>query len=51
MHYWMEKFNLDKKDFTCVPVSIGLYSLPQEFWIEEVFSRIGNALGNYVKIA
>ena len=49
MHYWTKKFNPDKEDFTCVPVWIRLYSLPQEFWNEGVFSRIGNTLGSYVK--
>ena len=50
MRYWMEKFNLDKEDFTCVPMWIRLYSLPQEFWNEEVFFGIGNTLGSYIKI-
>ena len=49
MRYWMEKFNPDKKDFTCVLVWIRLYSLLQEFWKEEVFSRVGKTLGSYVK--
>ena len=49
MRYWTKKFNLDKEDFTCVPIWIKLYSLPQEFLNEEVFSRIGNTLGCYVK--
>ena len=51
MRYWIEKFNLDKEDFTFVPVWIWLYSLPQEFWNEEVLFDIGNTLGNYIKIA
>ena len=49
MRYWTEKFNRDKEAFTCVPVWIRLYSLPQEFWNKEVFSGIGNTLGSYVK--
>ena len=51
MCYWTKKFNPDKEDFTCVPIWIRLYSLPQEFWNEEVFSEIGNTLGSYIKAA
>lgn len=49
MRYWTKKFNLDKEDFTYVLVWIWIYSLPQELWNEEVFSRIGNNLSSYVK--
>ena len=49
MRYWTKKFNLDKEDFTCVPVWIRLYSIPQAFWNEEVLSIINNALGSYIK--
>ena len=49
MRYQIEKFNPNKEDFTCVPVRIRLYSLPQEFLNEEVFSSIGNTLGSYIK--
>ena len=49
MKYWTKKFNPDNEDFTCVPVSIRLYSLPQEFWNEEILMGIGNTIGTYVK--
>jgi hypothetical protein len=31
------------------PVWIRLYSLPQEFWLEEILMGIGNTIGQYVK--
>jgi hypothetical protein len=31
------------------PVWIRLYSLPQEFWLEEILMGIGNTVGQYVK--
>jgi len=31
------------------PVWIRLYSLPQEFWNQEIFKGISNTLGNFVK--
>ena len=49
MRYWTEMFNPNKEDFTYVPIWIRLYSLPHEFWNEEVFSGIGNTLGSYIK--
>jgi hypothetical protein len=30
-------------------VWIKLYSLPQEFWLEEILMGIGNKVGRYVK--
>jgi hypothetical protein len=37
------------KYFAHAPVWIRLYSLPQEFWLEEVLAGIGNTIGVYVK--
>jgi len=31
------------------PIWIRLYSLPQEFWLEEILMGIGNTIGQYVK--
>jgi hypothetical protein len=45
----MEKFSLEKEDFAHALVWICLYSLPQEFWLEEILAGIGNTIGVYVK--
>jgi hypothetical protein len=45
----MEKFSPEMEDFAHAPVWIRLYSLPQEFWLEEVLAGIGNTIGVYVK--
>jgi hypothetical protein len=49
LRFWTERFSPDKEDFTMAPVWIRLYSLPQEFWLEEILMGIGNTLGQYVK--
>jgi hypothetical protein len=49
LRFWTEKFSPEKEDFTHAPVWIRLYSLPQEFWLEEVLAGIGNTIGIYVK--
>jgi hypothetical protein len=49
LRYWTERFSPDKEDFTMAPVWIRLYSLPQEFWLEEILMGIGNTIGQYVK--
>jgi hypothetical protein len=49
LRFWTERFSPDKEDFTMAPVWIRLYSLPQEFWLEEILMGIGNTLGHYVK--
>jgi hypothetical protein len=49
LRFWTDKFNLDLEDFSWVPVWLRLYSLPQEFWLEEILMGIGNTLGQYVK--
>jgi hypothetical protein len=49
LRFWTERFNPDKEDFTMAPVWIRLYSLPQEFWLEEILMGLGNTLGQYVK--
>lgn len=36
LRFWMEKFNPDTEDFTRPPLWIRLYSLPQEYWDEEI---------------
>jgi hypothetical protein len=49
LRFWTEKFSPEKEDFAHAPVWIRLYSLPQEFWLEEVLAGIGNTIGVYVK--
>jgi hypothetical protein len=49
LRFWSERFSPDKEDFTMAPVWIRMYSLPQEFWLEEILMGIGNTLGHYVK--
>jgi hypothetical protein len=49
LRFWMERFSSEKEDFTHAPVWLRLYSLPQEFWLEEILAGIGNTIGIYVK--
>jgi hypothetical protein len=49
LRFWKEKFSPEKEDFAHAPVWIRLYSLPQEFWLEEVLAGIGNTIDIYVK--
>jgi len=49
LRLWTDHFNLEKEDFTMAPVWIQLYSLPQEFWLEEILMGIGNTVRRYVK--
>jgi len=48
---WVERFNPDKEDLSCAPVWIRLYSLPWEYWEESSLQEIGNALGEFIKVA
>jgi hypothetical protein len=45
----MDRFNSKKEDFSFAPVWILLYSLSQEFLLEEILMGIGNTLVRYVK--
>jgi hypothetical protein len=47
--FWIDHFSLEKEDFKMAPVWIRLYSLPQQFWLEEILMGIGNTVGRYVK--
>jgi hypothetical protein len=49
LRFWTKKFIPEKKDFAHAPVWIRLYSLPQEFYLEEVLAGIGNTIRIYVK--
>jgi hypothetical protein len=49
LRFWTDRFSPEKEDFTRAPVWIRLYSLPQEFWLEEILMGIGNTVGRYVK--
>jgi hypothetical protein len=47
--FWTDHFYLEKENFTYASAWICLYSLPQEFWLEEILMGLVNTLGNYVK--
>jgi hypothetical protein len=49
LRFWTKKFSPEKEDFAHALVWIRLYSLPQEFWLEEVLAGIDNTIGVYVK--
>jgi hypothetical protein len=49
LRFWTERFSPEREDFTHAPVWLRLYSLPQEFWLEEILAGIGNTIGSYVK--
>jgi hypothetical protein len=49
LRFWMDHFFPEKEYFSYAPVWIHLYSLSQEFWLEEILAGIGNTLGLYVK--
>jgi len=51
LHDWIERFNLDKENFSWVPVWVCLYSLPLEYWDEDSLTAIGNGLGEFIKVA
>lgn len=48
---WVERFNPDKEDLSSAPVWIRLYSLPWEYWEETSLQEIGNAIGQFVRVA
>jgi hypothetical protein len=50
LRFWMDRFSPQKEDFSFAPVWILLYSLPHEFWLEEILMGIGNTLGQICKI-
>jgi hypothetical protein len=49
LRFWIDKFILETEDIVDAPVWIRLYSLLQEFWLEEVLVGISNTIGVYVK--
>ena len=46
-----ERFNPDNENLTIAPVWIRMYSLPTEYWSEDILTKIGNMLGNFVKVS
>lgn len=48
---WTPRFNPNKEDLTWAPVWIRLYSLPDEYWDEDILKSIGNGLGEYIREA
>ena len=51
LRIWKDRFNPDTENMTIAPVWLRLYSLPTEYWKEEILTDIGNALGEFVKIS
>jgi hypothetical protein len=49
LRFWTDRFSPEQEDFSTAPVWIRLYSLPQEFWLEEILMGIGSTVGQYVK--
>ena len=47
---WKEIFDPNKENMTIAPVCIRMYSLPTEYWKEEILMDIGNTLGNFIKV-
>jgi hypothetical protein len=47
--FWIDHFCSEKENFAYALVWIRLFSLPQEFWLEEILLDIGITLGKYVK--
>ena len=48
---WIPRFNPDKEDLTWAPVWIRMYSLPDEYWDEDILKDIGNGLGEFIRVA
>ena len=48
---WKERFDPDKENLTIAPVWIRMYSLPMEYWKEEILMDIENTLGNFIKVS
>ena len=40
-----------QENLTIAPVWIRMYSLPMEYWKEEILMDIGNTLGNFIKVS
>ena len=49
LHFWTKNFSPEKEYFSHASLWINLYSLPQDFWLEEILAGIGNTIGAYVK--
>ena len=48
---WKEIFDPNKENLTIAPSWIRMYSLPMEYWKEEILMDIGNTLGNFIKVS
>ena len=48
---WKEKFNPDSEDLYFFPIWIRLYSIPFEYWHENILEALRNAIGEFVNIA
>ena len=46
-----ERFDPDNEKLMIAPVWIRMYSLPTEYWKEEILMDIGNTLGNFIKVS
>ena len=50
MRPWKERFDPNKENLMISLVWIRMYSLPMEYWKEEILMDIGNTLGNFIKV-
>ena len=48
---WKERLNPDKETLKIAPIKIRMYSLPMEYWKEEIMMDIGNTLRNIIKVS
>ena len=48
---WKERFDPNKENLTIATVWIRMYSLPMEYWKEEILTDIRNRLGNFIKVS
>ena len=48
LKWWSPLFDPEREQIGAGPIWVRLPSLPLQFWGEEVFVRIGNALGTYL---
>ena len=51
LHPWKEKFFPYKEDMRVSLVWIRLYSLPSEYWDQEILEDLQNYLGKFIKIS
>ena len=48
---WQKRFDPNKENLMISLVWIRMYSLPMEYWKEEILMDIGNTLANFIKVS